>query len=124
VGDPPPFVPISYPDYGDVDESPSKRYIIDNQNKEDIRKYFRLTFQKRPEYELYHVTSDPENMHNLADTPEYRNTLQELGRQLDGFLRRTGDPRLNGTSRWDSMPYYILKEKPVAVDRYTHPNLY
>jgi uncharacterized sulfatase len=124
VGDPPPFVPMVYPDYGDVDESPSKRYIIDNQNNEDMRKYFQLTFQKRPEYELYHIPSDPDNLHNLADNPENKKTLKELTKQLEIFLRKTADPRSTGNARWDIMPYYILEDKPVAVDRNTHPYLY
>ncbi len=124
VGDPPPFVPLVYPDYGDVDESPAKRYIIDNQHRREVRDYFQLTFSKRPPYELYHVASDPGNLHNLANNPETARTLNRLKSQLDRFLEKTADPRLKGKAHWDEMPYYILDDRPKAIDRITYPQLY
>jgi hypothetical protein len=45
----------------------------------------------RPAEELYDLESDPHEMNNLADDPEYRETLERLRTALDDWRERTGD---------------------------------
>jgi uncharacterized sulfatase len=124
AGDPPPFDPIFYRDYGDVDESPSKRFIVDHQSDQDGKRYFALSFAKRPAYELYHVRTDVENIHNLADDSERGAVFEALKRQLNEYLLKTGDPRMTGEARFDAMPFYLLDQAPVPVDEESHPHLF
>lgn len=124
AGDPPPFNPIFYRDYGDTDEGPSKRFIVDNQSDEDGKRYFALSFGKRPEYELYHIPTDVENMHNLALDPERGAVFETLKKQLAEYLLKTGDPRMTGEARFDAMPFYLLEQGPVRVNPESHPHLF
>jgi N-sulfoglucosamine sulfohydrolase len=48
----------------------------------------------RPQFELYDLQQDPNELHNLADDDEYRPLLDCLVRMLKRFQRRTGDPWL------------------------------
>lgn len=45
----------------------------------------------RPEEELYHVTEDPFQFHNLAGDPRYSKTLEECREILDRWIEQTGD---------------------------------
>ena len=50
----------------------------------------------RPEEELYDLQNDPYEMMNLADNPEYKNTVDKLSRILYDWMVKTnddGDPR-------------------------------
>ncbi len=124
AGDPPPFVPLYNSDYGDVDGSPTKQFVIENQYNPDISDYFDLAFSKRPEYELYNLSSDPANIYNLAYQEQHSKKLKELEGQLIAFLSKTGDPRAFGEALWDKMPFFILNEKPSPVTKDSHPHLY
>ncbi len=123
-GDPPPFVPIYYKDYGDVDQSPTKRFMIDNSCNKEIEELFALAFDKREEFELYHVPSDPENLNNRAGDPECEPILSKLKEQLASHLESTGDPVLKDSRHWDGMPFYLLGKEPYAISRKTHPHLF
>ncbi len=46
---------------------------------------------RRPAEELYDLEADPHEIRNLAAVPEQKNTLLELGRTLDRWIRETGD---------------------------------
>jgi len=48
----------------------------------------------RPAVELYDLSRDPYEMKNLADDPDYSDTLQMLSRQLDQWRRQQGDPEI------------------------------
>ena len=45
----------------------------------------------RPEYELYDVTEDPHELHNLADEDDYSSVREELAEVLEDWRERTGD---------------------------------
>jgi N-sulfoglucosamine sulfohydrolase len=126
AGDPPPFNPIFYSEYGDVDESPTKKYIVDNKEDIRVRTFYELAFHKRPEYELYFIPDDPENLVNLAYTKRYEEVFNTHKEQLNAFLLETKDPRIFGTSTFDNMPFYWLwaEPKPIPVDQKTHPSLF
>lgn len=105
AGDPPPGninMPImDTPDikpigggYTDIDDSPTKEIMIKNQN--DFRLLFSITFDKRPEEQLYNINSDPYCVKNLADEPSYFNIKEQLRETLEAELIRQGDPRMLG----------------------------
>lgn len=53
---------------------------------EKVRRY-----QHRPPIELYDVTKDPFEWHNLADDPNYAEVRQRLTRELDAWMKSQGD---------------------------------
>lgn len=79
--------------FADCDRSPTKDFLVENQNDPRFKKYFDLSFAKRPAVELYDVKNDPDNVVNLADNPEYTEVIDKLRSQLEGYLSKTGDPR-------------------------------
>ncbi len=125
AGDPPPFRPIFYREYGDVDKSPTKRLLVENRDDPQIAPYYRMAFGKRPEFELFRIAEDPDQLVNLAAEPEHTATLETLRKQLDDFLKATGDPRATDEiPPWDTMPFYLSGDPPQRVTRESHPFLY
>jgi N-sulfoglucosamine sulfohydrolase len=51
-------------------------------------------FVHRPQFELYDLEQDPDELHNLAGDPGHAELLAELQRKLRDFQRQTGDPWL------------------------------
>ncbi len=92
--------------YGDVDDSPTKEFMIEHRDDPEIEPYFERAFRKRPAHELYDVRDDPKEMENLADDAEYRDVREDLRRKLTKHLKRTDDPRAHGRSPWGGYPYY------------------
>jgi len=95
--------------FGDVDEGPTKTQIIARRDQ-DLQRFFRMAFEKRPAQELYDVAKDPDQLENIASRrPEL---VQKLDAELTQWLAETGDPRvvdgkLSGADdRWDKYPYY------------------
>lgn len=82
--------------FTDVDASPSKAWLIEHHKDPGIQKYFDLSFQKRPEFELYDVVKDPFCLMNLAGKKEYAGTEKEMKTALLSELTRSGDPRVVG----------------------------
>ena len=94
--------------YGDVDNSISKMLILAHQQPAgDTTDYFRLSFDKRPAEELYHVATDPYQLTNLAADPTYTAPLTEHRTRLLAHLTETGDPRVADpqTIFWDTARY-------------------
>jgi N-sulfoglucosamine sulfohydrolase len=46
----------------------------------------------RPRYELYDLTTDPNELHNLADDPRHRQTVDDLQTRLAAWQKQTQDP--------------------------------
>ncbi len=83
--------------YGDIDNGPTKTFMVDNQDRDDeYRRKFELSFGKRPEFELYDVRIDRDQINNLAGKPKYESTLKQLVERLTAELTRTEDPRIVG----------------------------
>ena len=57
---------------------------------EQAKKYTHR-YQHRPEFELYDVIADPHNIHNLADDPKYKTTVEGLKNKLDAWMAQQGD---------------------------------
>ncbi len=102
--------------FTDIDASPSKSFIVENYNDEDIRKYFEWAVEKRPEFELYNVTNDPVCLNNLAGKSDYTEVENKLKNVLLAKLKETEDPRVVGPNPeiFDSyLRYSPMREFPI-----------
>ena len=100
------FIPGSW--YGDVDNGPTKSYMIENAGRDaDHRRLFELAFGKRPAEELYDLRADPAQLDNVAADPALAPEKAVLTDALDVALRTSEDPRvLGGAAGFEEYPYY------------------
>jgi len=83
--------------YADCDNSPTKTYIIENKDKDEAhRRAYELSFAKRPAEELYDLSKDSGQLHNVAAEAEYAKVKADLAAELTKHLKATGDPRVLG----------------------------
>ncbi len=78
----------------DVDQSITKDYMIENRDLPDVAPLYELAFGRRPGEELYDIRTDPDQMVNVAEVPEYDAIRRRLQQELLDYLSETGDPRL------------------------------
>ncbi|MCY7353261.1 MAG: sulfatase [Cytophagaceae bacterium] len=91
--------------YGDIDNGPAKRYLIEHRDQH--RSLTDGAMAKRPAEELYDLQKDPNQQTNVADTPIYQRTKGQLKQQLQAWRQRTADPRLTEAGEViDTYPYY------------------
>jgi arylsulfatase A-like enzyme len=104
--------------FGDCDNGPTKKYLLDHRDEPGMAKHMELCFGKRPAEELYDLKKDPDQLRNVAGQPEYATARQELRAALDRWMHETADPRADtGDDRWDRYPYFFFdsdtpKRKP------------
>ncbi|HLA41506.1 MAG TPA: sulfatase [Candidatus Glassbacteria bacterium] len=95
------------PALGDIDDSPTKKYIVEHKNDPEVGKCYELCSGRRPADELYDLNKDPNQLNNVAGNPEYEKTVKELKAQLLEELRQTEDPRVMGQGDiFDTYPYF------------------
>lgn len=94
--------------FTDIDECPSKSYIIENHKQDSIKPYFEWAVAKRPEYELFNVKEDPACLYNLAESDAYQEIFLKLKERLNLELAKSGDPRVVGQDKeiFDSYKRY------------------
>lgn len=93
--------------FGDCDEGPTKRYILERRDDPKFARYFELCFGKRPAEELYDLRRDPHQMVNVAERKEYAGVQRRLRARLEQWMTETGDPRATvDDDRWDHYPYF------------------
>ncbi|WP_158859375.1 sulfatase family protein [Lunatibacter salilacus] len=105
--------------FTDVDESPTKSYIIENWEDENVKPFFDAAFAKIPEYLLFDVVNDPYCLVNLAEDPDYMGLKSEMQEELMAELTDTGDPRVVGPDKevFDSyIRYSPMREFPSPED--------
>ena len=113
MGDPGPVAQASAPSrdkltndtfiaFGDLDASPTKAWLIEHRHTE--KSLYDYAFGKRPKEELFILSSDPDQMNNVADVPENRELKQRLHDQLLAELKRLGDPRVTGDGKTYERP--------------------
>lgn len=91
--------------YGDIDNGPTKRYLMGQPAPH--RALADQALAKRPAEELYDLRSDPAQQRNLASDPAHAKTRTGLRRQLRAWRERTADPRLTaGGEVFEAYPYY------------------
>jgi N-sulfoglucosamine sulfohydrolase len=83
--------PLPYPIAADIGRSPTWETIVQS-GKMGGRS--RESYLHRPEFELYDLTTDPDELKNLADDPAQAKLLGELKERLKARLRETRDPWL------------------------------
>ena len=90
--------------YPDMDASPTKVFLM--ANRESYSKHFDIAFSVRPEFELYDLKIDPDQVNNVAADSGYSKVLRELTDRLMSELRETGDPRVVGDGNmFDRKPF-------------------
>lgn len=82
--------------YLNSDGCPTKTECLQSRKKPGMKKYWEMSFAKRPQEELYDIKSDPEGITNLAEKPRYISKKAELKKQLFAELKEQGDPRMFG----------------------------
>lgn len=79
-------------------------------------------FGTRPTEELYHLESDPHQMHNLADDPKFVEQLAYHRGLLDAWIEETGDRgQQPEDTRQLRATYDLWIERPIFRDADTNP---
>jgi hypothetical protein len=78
----------------DDDAGPTKAWLVSHHNDPQWKAFYERTYSKRPREELYDLSKDPFEMHNVASDAAYEGVRKDLEGRLLAELRRTGDPRL------------------------------
>lgn len=105
--------------YGEIDDSPTKTFMMENRDTHGVAALAELSFGKRPAEELYDIANDPYQMTNLAGSRDHQAIQKELRARLFDRLAETQDPRVvGGTADWDYYPYYgRIKTEGWTVDK-------
>ncbi|MDP8245303.1 MAG: sulfatase [Candidatus Hinthialibacter antarcticus] len=82
--------------YLNCDGSPTKTWLIDARMDPKTNPYWASSFSKRPEEELYNITTDPECMNNLASNALLARLKQKMQTKMARELKRQSDPRMFG----------------------------
>jgi N-sulfoglucosamine sulfohydrolase len=96
AGDPVNKGSITGKNFADIDPSPSKEVLLENQNPgSPFYKEFLLACGLRPEHELYDIRRDPDCLDNIA---ERRKDIRDaLWSKMQELLTEQGDLRMLGT---------------------------
>lgn len=93
--------------FGDIDNGPSKTFLVDNMDRPAFQKMAKASLGKRPAEELYDLRRDPNQLENVAGDPAYKKIAKELRRRLSEWRRQTNDPVTeSGIDVFDTYPYY------------------
>lgn len=91
--------------YLDIDGSPTKSYIL-QQNRNGDSEYYRYSFIKRDAEELYDLQKDKFCMNNLAGSKKYAKLQKALKEELLAELKKQEDPRMFGKGdEFDNYPF-------------------
>lgn len=102
--------------YPDMDGSPTKVFLM--MNRDAYPKYFDYAFSARPEFELYDLKNDPDQISNVAADPAYSEIREGLEKRMMAILRKTGDPRVIGDGKtFDQMPFVDPAHPPKKWSR-------
>jgi len=77
-----------------IDPSPSKQFLRLHRHDTDTKPFADLAFSQRLHEELYDLAKDPDQLHNVAQNPDYAKDKSRLRKKLDAELIKSGDPRL------------------------------
>ncbi|MGK0139371.1 MAG: N-sulfoglucosamine sulfohydrolase [Algoriphagus sp.] len=85
--------------FTDIDDCPTKTYLVENHKEETVEKYFNLAVGKRPEFQLFNIADDPYCMENLSELTANKAIEEALKTDLINELTKTNDPRLVGPDK-------------------------
>jgi uncharacterized sulfatase len=84
------------PGYHDIDNSPSKSFMMEHRDDPDVHEAFVADFEKRPGDQLFDIKNDPACVNNLAHKEGYQDLVDSLRNLLKTELTAQGDPRVTG----------------------------
>jgi len=91
--------------YYDIGPSMIKRELLARRDEAYFKPFFHLAVDRRPEWQLFNVTKDPECLVDLTEDPEHAETFTLYKQQLIETLTETGDPRVLGYGYvWEDYP--------------------
>jgi uncharacterized sulfatase len=91
--------------YKDIDGGPTLQLLTRHAEDPALGRFLQLAVAKRPAEELFDILADPACLHDLAADPAFAQAKAQLARQLEDYLRQTGDARvLNGGEVWETYP--------------------
>jgi len=93
--------------YADIDNGPSKQWMMEHRNDPKVAPLFEHSFGKRPEQQLFDVRKDPGCLRNLAGQAAYESVRKSMRAALEKALKDHGDPRLlDKGDIWESYPRF------------------
>jgi N-sulfoglucosamine sulfohydrolase len=93
--------------FGDVDDGPSKWFVLAYRDDPAIRPYYERAFAKRPAEELYALAADPHQLGNVAGEAAHAAAQRKHRDMLDAWMRDTGDPRATSDADpWSEYEYF------------------
>lgn len=94
-----------WPGYYDIDDGPTKLYMIENSVKWQV--LFSLACEKRHGEQLYNIKNDPCCTKDLATDPLFKTIKEKLRKMLISELVKQDDPRMTGNGDiFDSYPRF------------------
>ena len=92
--------------FPDMDASPTKTWLIVHGAAPQWKTHYELAFAKRPAEELYELKTDPDQVKNLANDPDFATERRALSERLMATLLAAGDPRVTGAGdTFDHSPF-------------------
>ena len=92
--------------FADMDASPTKGWIFEHREDPRWAEHLQRAFGKRPFVELYDVSKDPHQIHNVANENSYARIQGKMHEQLMAVLRDSLDPRvIEHPVRYEAPPY-------------------
>lgn len=89
----------------DIDEAPSKQFLVNHRSEPAIAPFFQLAMGKRPEFEFYNLSNDSNCLHNLVGDASYAAMVQSLKQKLNDKLVATKDTRIGDNPEiWETYP--------------------
>lgn len=90
----------------DIDNGPTKTWMLAHATDADYVWHMLLAFGKRPYEELYDLKRDPDEVNNLAYSPKHQKLRKQLSERMDAVLIESKDPRMSeGDIAFDSDEY-------------------
>jgi len=83
--------PLEFPLAKDLWKSKTWKAMLERKDKY-FGKRTTESYLHRPKFELYDLKNDPDEVNNLADSPQYAKILEELKQKLRKFQQITEDP--------------------------------
>ncbi|QNN22834.1 sulfatase [Planctomycetales bacterium ZRK34] len=100
--------------YGIADVGPTEAgdYMLAHRERSSVAPLFELCYVERPEFELYDIRKDPDQIHNIIDDPASAQVAQRLNQRLMDYLHKTGDPRVGPDGDvFDRYPFWLTKRE-------------
>ena len=82
--------------YPDTDDSPTKQLLADGRDNPALKEFWQHCFGMRPEEQFFNLTTDPDNVKNLATDPSSMAKKEAIKAKLTSILTQQQDPRASG----------------------------